>query len=74
MDRTNWKFGKISINFLVVGIAFKGIALPIAWVNLDKQGNSNTKERKKILEKIMGFIPVKRIFGFTADREFIGEQ
>ena len=73
MDRTNWKFGKLNINFLVVGIAFKGIALPIAWVNLDKQGNSNTKERKTILENIMNFVPVKRILGFTADREFIGE-
>ena len=74
MDRTNWKFGKISINFLVVGIAFKGIALPIAWMNLDKAGNSNTKERKTMLDNIMNFVPVERVLGFTADREFIGEQ
>ena len=30
MDRTNWKFGKTSINFLVIAIAYKKIALPIA--------------------------------------------
>lgn len=73
MDRTNWKFGKININFLVVGIAFKGIALPIAWVNLDKAGNSNTAQRKSILKKIMDLLSVEQILGFTADREFIGE-
>lgn len=74
MDRTNWKFGQISINFLVIGIAYKGIALPIAWVNLDKEGNSKTSERKSILESILKFIPVERIDGFAADREFIGQE
>jgi hypothetical protein len=73
MDRTNWKFGQLNINFLVIGIAHNGIALPIAWINLDKPGNSNTCERKRILEQIMGFIPAVRISGFAADREFIGQ-
>jgi Transposase DDE domain len=73
MDRTNWKFGKLNINFLVIGIAYNGIALPIAWINLDKQGNSNTSERQRILERIMTFIPAARVSGFAADREFIGE-
>jgi hypothetical protein len=73
MDRTNWKFGQLNINFLVIGIAYNGIALPIAWVNLDKQGNSNTNERKQILEHILKFIPTSRISGFAADREFIGQ-
>ena len=29
MDRTNWQFGKTDINFLVLGIACHGIALPV---------------------------------------------
>jgi hypothetical protein len=41
MDRTNWKFGSVSINFLVIAIAFGGIAIPVAWKNLGKEGNSN---------------------------------
>jgi hypothetical protein len=73
MDRTNWKFGSVTINFLVIGIAYNGIALPIAWVNLDKQGNSNTSERQQILAQILKFIPASRVSGFAADREFIGQ-
>jgi hypothetical protein len=34
MDRTNWKLGKIDINFLVLGVAYRGIAFPVFWVKL----------------------------------------
>jgi Transposase DDE domain len=57
----------------VIGIAHHGIALPIAWVNLEKAGNSNATERKALLERVLQIIPAERIQGFTADREFIGE-
>ncbi len=85
MDRTNWQFGAVHINFLVIGIAHNGIALPVAWVNLEKAGNSNAAERKTILERVLKVIPANRIQreqpvrccfvskkGFAADREFIG--
>jgi hypothetical protein len=29
LDRTNWKFGKIDINILVLSICHRGIAIPI---------------------------------------------
>jgi Transposase DDE domain len=74
MDRTNWKFGKISINFLVIAIAFGGIAIPVAWKNLGKAGNSNQTERKTILEELLKIIPSHRILALTADREFIGQD
>jgi hypothetical protein len=72
MDRTNWKFGSVSINFLVIAIAFGGIAIPVAWKNLGKEGNSNQAERKAMLEKLLSIIPAQRILALTADREFIG--
>ncbi|MCB1116209.1 MAG: hypothetical protein KDK71_07035 [Chlamydiia bacterium] len=31
LDRTNWKFGKIDINILMLTVAYKGIALPLMW-------------------------------------------
>jgi hypothetical protein len=40
-NRTNWKFGKANINFLVLGVAYKGMAIPLFWYLLDKRGNSN---------------------------------
>jgi hypothetical protein len=73
MDRTTWKFGCATINFLVIAVAHHGIALPIAWVNLEKDGNSDSSERKQLLERVLRLIPATRILGFAADREFIGE-
>lgn len=45
LDRTNWKYGQTNINILVLAVAVKGVAIPLFWTMLDKQGNSNTKER-----------------------------
>lgn len=73
MDRTNWKLGLASINFLVVAVAYRGIALPIAWVNLDKDGNSSQAEREALFVRVLRLVPAARVTGFTADREFIGE-
>jgi len=74
MDRTNWQFGKANVNILVVGIVYKGIAFPIAWILLDKKGNSNTEERIKVMEKVLKIIPKTLIENLLADREFIGKK
>jgi hypothetical protein len=29
MDRTNWKFGKIHINILYLGVCYKNVAIPL---------------------------------------------
>lgn len=42
--------------------------------DLDKKGNSSTKERKQVLEKLLKCIPREKVEDFTADREFVGEQ
>ena len=36
MDRTNWKFGKVHINILMLSVAYKGMAIPIVWYLLSK--------------------------------------
>ncbi|MDJ1498256.1 hypothetical protein QNI19_35300 [Cytophagaceae bacterium DM2B3-1] len=42
MDRTNWKFGQININLLVLGVMYKSTALPLLWTFLgNKRGNSD---------------------------------
>src|SRR5690606_21561318 len=40
IDRTNWKWGKENINVLMLGIVYKGTAIPICWELLNKRGNS----------------------------------
>lgn len=74
MDRTNWKFGKVNINILVLGIAYKGIAFPIFWALLPKKGSSDTNERIQLLDCFLSSFMVERIKFFSADREFIGNK
>lgn len=45
LDRTNWKWGVANINILMLAIVYKGTAIPVYWILLDKRGNSNTRER-----------------------------
>jgi Transposase DDE domain len=74
IDRTNWQFGKHEINILTMGIAYKGAAFPILWVMLDKKGNSNTRERKAIMEEYIKLFGTASILYLCADREFIGKK
>lgn len=72
LDRTHWKFGAVDINFLVLGIAYRGIALPVFWSVLGKAGNSNTAERVALMERFLAVFGVERIAVLLADREFVG--
>jgi len=74
MDRTNWKLGKLNINILTLGIAYKGTAFPLIWLVLPKQGNSNTNERIQLIERFIDIFGIDKIRCLTADREFIGRE
>jgi len=74
IDRTNWQFGIKNLNFFVATIIYDNISMPIAWLLLDKKGNSSTDERKKLIERILEIIAIDRIEVIVADREFVGEE
>ena len=74
IDRTNWQFGSNNLNFFVAAVIYGNISIPIAWLLLDKKGNSCTLERKKLIELILAIIPKTMIGAIVADREFIGEE
>ncbi len=74
LDRTEWKLGKVPINILVLGIAYKGAAFPILWSVLAKKGNSNTNERIELLNRFLDIFGKERIKFLVCDREFIGED
>ena len=73
LDRTNWQLGKQPLNLLVLGIVYKGAAIPIFWTVLEKKGNSNTAERKAIVEQFIKVFGAESIAYLCADREFIGK-
>jgi hypothetical protein len=73
LDRTNWQLGKTPLNILVLGLVYKGVAIPVLWMILDKKGNSNTAERKAIISEFIRLFGTDSILYLCADREFIGK-
>lgn len=66
INRTNWQFGKHQINFLVLAIAYKGLAIPIMWALLNKKGCSNYLERIRLLNKFISRFGKNSIAGTRA--------
>ncbi len=62
------------MNFFVAAVIYGNISVPIAWLLLDKKGNSATNERKKLIEQILKILPKERIEIILGDREFVGEE
>ena len=52
----------------------KKISLPLIFVDLDKEGNSNTAERLDLLEDFDELFGFGRINSLMADREFVGNK
>ena len=72
MDRTNWKYGRVNINILMLGICYKKRAIPVCWMMLNKAGNSNTQERIELISRFINLFGRERIDVLLADREFVG--
>jgi hypothetical protein len=73
LDRTNWQWGEMNINILVLALVYKGAAIPIYWRVLTKKGNSNTRERIALMKRFIKQFGKENIIAVLADREFIGE-
>jgi len=73
LDRTNWQIGQKDINIMMIAVCHKGIAFPLLWTLLDKQGNSKTRERLDLLDQLLKVLPATKIDVLVADREFIGK-
>jgi len=74
IDRTNWQFGKTDINIFMLSVCYDGIAFPVLWKMLSKRGNSNSKERIKLIQNFIELFGKECIKAIVADREFIGND
>ncbi len=75
IDRTEWDFGKVQVNILMILVGYGDFQIPFYWELLDnKSGNSNTNDRIDLLEKVFRIIDKKRVGLVIADREFIGHK
>lgn len=73
LDRTNWNFGDQVFNILMLGVVHNGVAFPLLWVMLDKQGNSNKGERITLINEFFELFPEVEVAYLAADREFLGQ-
>lgn len=74
IDRTNWDFGRTSINILMISVMWNGVGVPLLWTFLPKTGNSSTDERTQLFDRLHEIFPDMKIASLTGDREFIGEE
>ncbi len=75
IDRTNWKFGRIEINLLVLAVVITSqFSIPLLWKALPKKGNSNTTERIDLLQSFVGIFGSNTIACLIANREFVGKH
>jgi len=74
LDRTNWKYGDKDINLLVLSVVVNGCGVPLFWVELDSRGNSDTNERKHVMNMFINTFGADKIGYILADREFIGND
>jgi hypothetical protein len=67
MDRT---MINDTINLLFLSVAYAGRALPLGWVRVPHDGNSDLKLQKKLLTWFKGCLPARAQATIVADREF----
>jgi hypothetical protein len=73
IDRTNWEFGKTTINILMIAVIWNGMGVPLLWVLLPHAGNSDTSTRVCLLNRLKNIFPGLKIASLMGDREFIGD-
>lgn len=71
IDGTSWQWGGQTYHFLTLSVLYKGVAIPIWWVELGRLGISSQKQRKVLF---IGALKVLKILDKTliGDREYIG--
>ena len=74
MDRTNWHYGKLERNYLVLAIVYHGVAIPLLIKDLGHAGNSDTAERIALMERFLAIFGKDTVYCLLADREFIGQD
>ena len=74
IDRTNWDFGKVSINILMIAVIWNGVGIPLMWTFLPNKGNSSTRMRTQLLDRLRATFPDIKVTMLTGDHEFIGDH
>jgi hypothetical protein len=67
IDRTNWEFGRTTINILMLSVEWNGIGIPLLWTLLPAPGNSDTQTRICLLDRLRQIFPALQIAALTGE-------
>jgi hypothetical protein len=73
LDGTSWKHGSRWYHYITLCVVYRGVAIPIYWLDLHKHGTSNFKERKRLFNKAIRHFKLDEKI-LIADREYIGKE
>ena len=74
MDRTEWKKRGNVVNILTVALSYKGRAIPLFWIVLDRKENTSLEHWKHVLSPVIETLQqmewISAPIHVVADREF----
>ena len=70
-DRTEWHFRQTPVNVLMIGIAHREIAFPVAWRALPKSVGSGSEEQIEVLDAALCALDAKKVEALTTGCQFI---
>ena len=74
LDRTEWQLGSVWLNVMVVGVAYRGVALPVLWTVLEKKGCTSSAEKLEVVSRFVRLCGAESIAFLAADREFADQE
>ncbi len=73
LDGSSWQAGGVWQHYINLCIVYRGVAIPIFWTDLAKQGSSSIAERITLFDRALKYF-VLRGKVLLADREYIGVE
>ena len=71
LDGSSWQWNGKTYHFLTLSVLYKGVSIPIFWLELGRLGISNQWHRKKLLRMALVLFDLSGKV-LLADREYIG--
>ena len=53
LDRTSWTARRNEVNLLPLSLCLDGVAVPLFWTDLRRQGNSRTEQRAALIQRFL---------------------
>lgn len=71
LDGSSWQSGGVWQHYITLCLVYRGVAIPIFWTDLAKQGSSSIAERISLFDRALKYFVLQGKV-LLADREYIG--